>query len=53
MLLPESEGLHMEQAKSWQSPHYKGNVVVRHLSWLLIDDIGLDNLSHGRTCSTA
>ena len=24
---------------------YQGNVIVRHLLWLLIDDIGLDNIS--------
>jgi succinate dehydrogenase cytochrome b subunit len=44
--LLESEA-HMTQANSILGKFgakYGGNVVVRHLLWLLIDDIGLDNL---------
>src|ERR1700730_553600 len=38
---------HMQQANSVLGKfgaNYQGNVVVRHLLWLLIDDIGLDSL---------
>jgi succinate dehydrogenase / fumarate reductase cytochrome b subunit len=44
--LLESEA-HMAQANGILGKfgaRYKGNVVVRHLLWLLIDDIGLDTL---------